>query len=55
MKNHLMHGKGTYKWVNGEMFIGNYAEGNREGQGTTLFENGTARYAEYKSGYERGS
>ena len=48
--NHLMHGKGTYKWVNGEVFIGNYVNGKRDGQGTTLFSDGTVRNAEYTDG-----
>ena len=49
--NHLMHGKGTYKWVNGEVFIGNYVNGERDGQGTTQFADGTLRNAEYSEGH----
>ena len=45
-----MNGKGTYRWVNGEVFVGNYVEGKRHGQGTTYFANGTVRNAEYNDG-----
>ena len=41
--NDLFEGQGRYNYENGEYYIGQWKKGNREGEGTEFFENGTIK------------
>ena len=41
--NDLFEGQGRYNYENGEYYIGQWKNGNREGEGTEFFENGTIK------------
>ncbi len=45
-----MHGKGVYKWRNGEKYEGEYVNGLRQNQGKYYFVSG----AYYKGGWLNG-
>ena len=36
-----MHGEGTFKWAQGDIYQGEYKNGLRDGKGTKLWASGT--------------
>jgi hypothetical protein len=45
-----MHGKGVYKWKNGEKYEGEYVNGVRQNIGKYYFTNGVT----YEGGWDKG-
>ena len=41
--NDNFHGEGTYRWANGQKFIGGFFASEKHGPGTFFYETGTAR------------
>lgn len=41
---------GTYRWSNGDKYVGNYKDGKKHGQGTYTFANGDKYVGEFKNG-----
>ena len=43
----LRHGKGTYKYANGDVFVGNWARGVPDGEGTLkIYDEETKKFTE---------
>ena len=48
LKNGLLHGQGTYTYVNGSKYVGEFKDGKKSGQGTYTFVNGSKYVGEFK-------
>ena len=44
IKNNLMHGRGSYKWPNGNHYLGEYHNGLRNGYGEMIYSSKKERY-----------
>lgn len=53
-KNNFRHGRGVYKWNNGESYEGGWVQGKKEGQGTLTFLNGNKYIGAFKNGNREG-
>ena len=49
-----MHGKGTYTWITGEVYTGDYVEGKRTGYGEMKWTNGDKYTGEFVDGKRHG-
>lgn len=55
-KNNRKHGKGTYEYINGIKYVGQYVDGNKEGFGTLYNGDGSVSYeGSFKKGLPHGS
>ena len=45
-----MHGRGTYRYPNGDSYEGEYGEGKRHGRGTFRWPDGRSKRLEYADG-----
>lgn len=48
------NGQGTWKFLNGTMFVGGWKGGKRHGQVTLIYPNGDEEVREYKNGIRQG-
>jgi hypothetical protein len=54
LKDFLPHGQGTYTYVNGDKYAGEWKKGKRHGQGTYTHADGDKYVGEWKKGNEHG-
>lgn len=47
-----MHGMGTYKWKNGEKYVGEYVNGARQNKGKYYFASGACYDGEWVNGVQ---
>ena len=45
IRNNRMHGRGSYKWPNGDNYFGEYHEGLRNGYGEMIYQSKNEKYA----------
>ena len=50
----IRHGRGLFKWVDGEKFIGYWVNDKREGKGINCYKNGNLYEGMYKDGKKEG-
>ena len=50
-----MHGTGTYKWVDGRLFVGSYKENLKDGHGMYLWSDGSTYNGNWQNGKQHGS
>ena len=49
------HGKGTMKWANGDVYVGEFYQGSRQGAGTLHFADGSEYVGDWWNNYMHGS
>lgn len=54
-KNNLRHGKGKYTWNNGDVYDGNWVEGEMTGKGTYVWINGNKYDGDWLNGNRAGN
>ena len=55
IKGNCVNGSGTYKWSDGDVYVGQWKDGIQNGQGTYKFPNGDVYKGQYKDGYPNGT
>ena len=55
LKNDLKHGKGKYKWDSGDVYDGNWVDGNMTGIGTYVWSNGNKYEGDWLNDTRTGS
>ncbi len=49
-----MHGQGTFKWADGNTYIGPFVKDKKEGRGLLIFANGDKQEGECKNDKQEG-